>query len=1277
MPTVRIRQTGYEENRFEAVVTINDEGEHPTTITDPFSKQEEKELEWYFEEYLKFPFVDKVRFENAAKSVTRYGESLFRQVFRDPDLYAEYKSYVSTDIDDLRFEIVGSPEFHALHWESLKDPKLHRAWSLQGQMVRKNRKPQYIKAEVKPSPTINLLIVTARPHGKYDVGYRTVSRPLVEALRQSKVPVNIRILRPGTYEELNRHLEGAGAGYYHVIHFDMHGSLMTYEKLEKGVEADQFLFQTRYGREDIEEYEGLKAFLFMEGSEENSADPVEAGEMAQLLINYQIPVAILNACQSGKQVGTSETSLGSRLMEAGMQMVVAMGYTVTVSAAVLMMTQLYEQLFGKKSLSHSIRLSRLELHNKRERKAYFNQTIELKDWILPVVYQNREVRLEVQEMTPEQIAAHYERKAGQYPFPKPVYDFWGRDLDILEIEKRLLSRCNLLLVRGMGGAGKTTLLHHMGAWWQTTQFVEKVFYFGYDQRAWTRQQIMMDIAEKLLSPAEFAGGFRPLGEKVKQTMLCERLRGERHLLMLDNLESITGAHLAVKNTLPEKERDEMREFLSELRDGKTLVLLGSRGGEEWLGETTFGDNVYDLSGLDPEAGSGLADKILEQHGVVKYREDKDFQALLKLLQWYPLVLEVILSNLKGQTPGEILKALEAGDVNLDKKDAQGKTESILRCIEYSHSNLSSQAQDLLSCFAPFTGVIFIQGLRNYIEKLKTQPALPHLPFDSWQNVLQEAANWGLVFPHPEIPDFLQLQPVFPYFLKTRLNNSEQAEIRCAVETAFREHYDDWSNGMYGLMESKEPYKKQLGYFLAKMEYENLMTALNLALDVKVSIGKIYRSISRYLDITQDNERGLELGNMVFAKFGEYPPEILIGALSVEFVSVIDDIAKRHLLLKQYSEAEKYYQKVLALSKNLENNDEKQKQTLISSGYSQLGYVAQEQRQWQQAEEYYKKALKITVESDQYRVSLIHHNLGMVTIEQQQWQQAEEYLKESLRIKIELNDQHSQSLTYHELGVLSQKQRKWKQAEEYYKKALQITIEFDDRYNQSHMYHNLGEVAIEQQQWEQAKEYCKNALTIFIEFNDQYKQARTYHSLGMIAEGQQQRQQAEEYYQNALRIFTKFNDQFSQALTYYQLGIIAQKQRQRQQAEEYFKNALTIFIKFKERCEQAKIYGQLGLLSEEQRQWEQACKYLLQALKIFVELNDQDNLSKTSSHLIRIRQTGEVPELLLYILDVFGKLPEVPADIAVLLGIPVVPKALPERSRVGLFSGLKKLFRSMK
>lgn len=56
---------------------------------------------------------------------------------------------------------------------------------------------------------------------------------------------------------------------------------------------------------------------------------MEATELANLPLHYQAPIAILNACQSGKQVGDRETSLGSQLMQAGIQTVLAMGYSIS------------------------------------------------------------------------------------------------------------------------------------------------------------------------------------------------------------------------------------------------------------------------------------------------------------------------------------------------------------------------------------------------------------------------------------------------------------------------------------------------------------------------------------------------------------------------------------------------------------------------------------------------------------------------------------------------------------------------------------------------------------------------------------------------------------------------------------------------------------------------------------------------------------------------------------------------------------------------------------
>lgn len=85
--------------------------------------------------------------------------------------------------------------------------------------------------------------------------------------------------------------------------------------------------------------------------------------------------------------------------------------------------------------------------------------------------------------------------------------------------------------------------------------------------------------------------------------------------------------------------------------------------------------------------------------------------MLRLLDSYPLALEVVLANLVRQTPAEVLAALQGDDEAIDMR-SEKKTESILRGIEYSYSNLSPAAQGLLACLAPFTSVINIQFLRN-------------------------------------------------------------------------------------------------------------------------------------------------------------------------------------------------------------------------------------------------------------------------------------------------------------------------------------------------------------------------------------------------------------------------------------------------------------------------------------------------------------------------------------------------------------------------------------
>ncbi len=662
MNVIRVREQPGGLGSSNATVSFDYGPEYPSTLHNPFSEPEEKLLEWYFERYVSFPFNKERDAQRAAKSITDYGERLFKQIFADPGAFISYRQCIQAGLNTLQLEIAGSPEFHRLHWEALKDPQLPQPLALHAPVVRKNLVPQVLSAAVRPSPTINLLLVTARPFGASDQAYRTISNPLVELLRQANLRVQIEILRPGTYQALDQHLREVsahhGVGYYHVLHFDAHGATLPYDQLQKEMKESRYQWQKRYGRAHIQPYEGFKAFLFMESEQDNTADPVEATELANLLLSHQVPITILNACQSGKQVGTSETSLGSRLIQLGVQLVLATGYTFNVTAAELLMRTLYSKLFAGYELSMAICSARQELYNRKERRAVFNYPIELEDWLLPVVYQNSTQRLTLREFTPEEAAAYYGRLATGYKARQPNYGVVGRDLDILKIEKRLLIKRNLLLMRGKEGVGKTALLQHLGSWWQTTGFVQQVFYFDYNDKTWTRQQILTTNARRLLSNVEYVRDFQPLGLEAQQAMLTRCLRAEHHLLILDNLESITGAHHAIKHTLSAKEQKALHSFLVDLAGGRTLVVLSSRSDEKWLAQGTFGDNIYELGGLDPEAAATLADCILEQHGATVYRQDANLQKLLMHLEGLPLALETELAKLAHQKPAEVLSDLQ-------------------------------------------------------------------------------------------------------------------------------------------------------------------------------------------------------------------------------------------------------------------------------------------------------------------------------------------------------------------------------------------------------------------------------------------------------------------------------------------------------------------------------------------------------------------------------------------------------------------------------------------
>ncbi|MCZ8120525.1 MAG: tetratricopeptide repeat protein [Microcystis sp. LE18-22.4A] len=1166
MLVLTIREEGINDGGFTATLNFDSGNSYPITVTDPFTNQEEKDLEWYFEEWLVFPTLETDKAQKAANSVQNYGENLFKQVFQSNlNAYGEYRD-LRKQLSQLQIIIESqSPEFQALHWEALKDPDLPRPFSIDCIISRQRRGATVVPVQMATYPTINLLVVIARPNEESDVNYRTISRPLVELVNSSEIPVKIDILRPGTYESLTRHLDEKGEGYYHVIHFDVHGGLMEYEQYQRQVHGDSWRYQRGWGLEDLAEYEGVKAFLFLEGEEKGQATPVEATELANLLTGKNIPICILNACQSAKQISQEsedyrETSLGSRLMTAGMQAVVAMGYSVTVSAAKLMMKPIYQQLLNGKDLTEAMRKGRLELFNNKQRRAYYNTIIDLEDWLLPVIYCRGKINLNLRPFTPEEEEKYWEHIGNQYVFPLPEYGFVGRDLEILKMEKALLKH-NILLLKGMGGTGKTTLLNYLREWWQKTNWATHIFYFGYDRKAWTLEQIVHKIGQVIYNRFEQAS-FQAMNLKARVRKLEQKLRSEAYILILDNLESVTGQPLAIQNTLPENEREEIAEFLKNLVGGKTKVILGSRSEETWLQRRTFKENIYPLQGLDQESRTELAERILERQAKSRknaIKKDDYFKRLMKLLAGYPLAMEVVLANLKRQSPEEIWQGLQLAElVNVGDED---KTNNIIKCVEYSHSNLSEEAQKLLLCLAPFSGFIDRSDIPNYSQQLQQLEPLQGYQFDQFDAAIEEAIHWGLLSPmSEEMPDFLTIQPIFPYFLKTKLKELAP-ETQAAIGEGFKNHYRDLAGSYNNLLNSKNPQEKQWGILFCRWEYENLFNALQIALNQQESVFSIITCLHGYLDLNQDTQTNLKLLEFVLETFENYPPEAKQGQVAIEIIATIAEAGNKYLLSKNYQKAKEIYQKSLELLKPISESYSQVKQSLQARTLHQLGRVAQELREWEQARSYYQQALEIFIEYGGYEQATTLHQLGRVAQELREWEQARSYYQQAIEIDIEYGDRYSQATTLHNLGIVAQELREWEQARSYYQQALEICIEYGDRYKQARTLHQLGIVAQELREWEQARSYYQQAIEIDIEYGDRYGQARTLHHLGRVAQELREWEQARSYYQQAIEIYIEYGDRFSQASTLHQLGMVAEGVGELSQAKSYYLQALQIWAEF--------------------------------------------------------------------------------------------------------------------
>ena len=160
---------------------------------------------------------------------------------------------------------------------------------------------------------------------------------------------------------------------------------------------------------------------------------------------------------------------------------------------------------------------------------------------------------------------------------------------------------------------------------------------------------------------------------------------------------------------------------------------------------------------------------------------------------------------------------------------------------------------------------------------------------------------------------------------------------------------------------------------------------------------------------------------------------------------------------------------------LHNSGKKDEEGIILIQLAKLYY---QRSKYEEAKQFYKKALSIMIETgNNLGVGICYENLGTVFQSVGQYTKAEEYLQKALVITKEIGDKEGEASAYGNLGRVFLSVAQYTKAKEYFQKALVIKKEIGDKEGEACAYGNLGTVFISFGQYTKAKEYFQIALVI--------------------------------------------------------------------------------------------------------------------------------------------------------------------------------------------------------
>ncbi|MBD1935217.1 MULTISPECIES: tetratricopeptide repeat protein [Cyanophyceae] len=782
---------------------------------------------------------------------------------------------------------------------------------------------------------------------------------------------------------------------------------------------------------------------------------------------------------------------------------------------------------------------------------------------------------------------------------RPSLDCWqGRTEERQKIRGWMADgNIRLIGITGLGGFGKSTLAAKI--YEEDSAEFDKKFWADVSRRVTFTELARRVLLRLGLSPSTVEA----IPELLLVDALVNHLREGRHLLVIDNLESLLQHDGQWLDAIYEQ------FFHGWLGcGGKSVILVTTRERPD-LPEIKL--KWLPLPGLSPAEGANL----LKALGILG--TDAELQEFAKKAEGHPLLLTLVAGFLRAEEESNPhishLQRYGLADVAQLVTDERleglhrGKTDIWMRLVlDASFNRLSDKLQRLLL------------NLSVYRIPINAAMADAQLPGENVsEQDLRQLARYSLLQEERDNNGgrCFQFHPFILAYVKQKAGDLTEAHEKAIAYYRENAKPEPWQT-ISDVAEYLEVFYHcyQLG------EYDDAFNTIRLCEDFLSLRGyntvrvELYRQL---VEAWQQNNSDrwkfvdslINLGNAYYS-LGQYQLAIgyyqqslattrKIGERKGEANSLIG-LGNAYDSLGQYQLAIDYYQQSLAIFPKIgDRNGEAKSLANLGNAYDSLG-------QYQLAIGYYQQSLAIFREIGQSNgEAACLNNLGHAYRSLGQYKRAINYHQQSLAIFPKIGDRNGEANSLIGLGHAYRSLGQYKRAIDYHQQSLAITREIGNRNGEANSLIGLGNAYRFLRQYKRAIDYYKQSLAITQEIGDRNGEAASLNNLGNAYRSLGQYPLAIDYHQQSLAIFREIGDRNGEANSLIDLGNAYNSLGKYSLAIDYHQESLAIFSEIGDRNGEAACLNNLGSSYDSLGQYSLAIDYYQQSLAIFREIGDRN------------------------------------------------------------------------